>query len=73
MASFRERFPPPWNVEETDRHIYVLDRRGVELLSIHVSPHDEPNRHLGRPFTQLNRRHARALARAICRLGNRER
>ena len=71
MTSFRKRFPPPWSVDETERRVVVLDSRGVELVSIYVSPHDEPNRHLGRAFSQINRRYARVLARAICWMARR--
>jgi hypothetical protein len=70
VPSFRDRFSPPWTAIELERAIRVVDSRGVELLIIHVSPHEEPGRFLGHGFSQLNWPHARALARAICWLGD---
>lgn len=51
LFSFRKRFPPPWELEETQRKICVLDGRGAcargTRSSADSSSKDGPGKHLG--------------------------
>lgn len=67
MPSFRERYPPPWRVEETPSGYRVVCSTGVDLLYVYAE--DVDRRHANsRP--KLTWPEARALAEKIAALPN---
>ncbi len=69
-GSFRDRYPGPYMVEETDGGFAVRDRGGTLLAAIYTT-------HLPREWTiglsvRLSRAEGRALAGAIAALGGKK-
>lgn len=67
LKTFRERYRPPWHVEESDSCFTVKTGSGDRLATVYYR--DLPSEWRIGQFYCLNRAEAHALAREIAKLG----
>jgi hypothetical protein len=65
LRSIRERFPPPWHLEELPAGFRIVDGRGVALAYVYAA--DDIVRS-ATPGTTLSRNEALAICKLILRL-----